>query len=461
MSERPNVVVVMCDQMRAFAAGCYGNEFCRTPNIDRLAAEGVRFEHAVSNNPVCTPARGTFLSGQYSRTWQGDLNNPVAEFGNLCAPEPIWKRVHCKDPTLAEQLKAVGYDTALIGKWHIHPAPDLLGFDYKVYPRVNHRHSKQVFVDQLPPGEVVDDWSVHYEADKVREYLAGRREKPFFLFYSISPPHMPVADMPAKYLNMYSPDEVPLRPNVFVNGEMYYDEGVFLIYLWDYLYYWHHLPEKSVLPKGFDLRHLTALYYGATTWVDDMVGRLMRELERNGLAENTIVVFTSDHGDNLGSHHTWNKGLLIEESIRIPLIFRAPQLWKASVNDTQVAELLDLMPTLLDACGAEIPDTVQGDSLLGILNGERSELNETEAFLETCSGFAGIRTPTHTYGMTLTGNGLRSIENENYCFYDVRSDPYQQNNLIRSGQQVKLAEALKRRVLQWHGQTPWLEDDGK
>ncbi|MHC4985208.1 MAG: sulfatase-like hydrolase/transferase [Planctomycetota bacterium] len=457
MSDKPNVIVVMCDQMRAFAAGCYGNEFCQTPNIDRLAAEGVRFEHAVSNNPVCTPARGTLVSGQYSRTWQGDLGNPLAPFGGLCAPEPVWERVHCKDPTLPEQFKAAGYDTALIGKWHVHPAPDLLGFDYRVYPRVNHRHTDQIFVDQLPPGERVEGFSVDYEAEKVAEYLKDHRDNPFFLFYSISPPHMPVADMPEKYLTMYDPADVPLRPNVFVDGEMYHDEDVFLIYLWDYLYYWYHLPENSVLPEGFDLRTLTALYYGATTWVDDMMGKLMAELESNGLADNTIVVFTSDHGDNLGSHHTWNKGLVMEESIRIPMIFWAPKLWQAGVNETQVAELMDIMPTLLDACGAQTPTSVQGDSLLPILTGQRTELDETDAFLETCSGFAGIRTPTHTYGMTLTGDGLRQIEDPDYCFYDNREDPYQTTNLIGTDAQADLAATLKQRVLDWHASTPWLQ----
>jgi len=458
MPDKPNVIVVMCDQMRAFALGCYGNTFCRTPHIDRLAAEGVRFEHAVSNNPVCTPARGTLLSGQYSRTWQGDLGNPVAPFGGLCAPEPVWERVHCKDPTLPEQLKAVGYETALIGKWHVHPAPDLLGFDYKVYPRVNHRHTDQIFVDQLPPGERVEGFSVDYEAQKVAAYLAERGDDPFFLFCSISPPHMPVADMPEKYLTMYDPADVPLRPNVFVDGKMYDNEDVFLIYLWDYLYYWYHLPEKSVLPEGFDLRTLTALYYGATTWVDDMVGRLMGELAKNGLDENTIVLFTSDHGDNLGSHHTWNKGRLTEESIRIPVVAWAPGRWRAGVNDTQVAELTDLMPTLLDACGAETPGSVQGDSLLPILSGERTELDETDAMLETCDGFLGIRTPTHLYGMTLDGEGFRSIGNEDHCFFDMREDPYQTNNLIGAGEQAELAASLKRRCLDWHATTPWLTE---
>jgi len=456
MSDQPNVIVVMCDQMRAFAAGCYGNDFVRTPQIDRLAREGVRFELAVSNNPVCAPARGTFLSGQYSRTCQGSLQNPTAEFGGLCAPWPIWERVHCKDPTLPEQLKQVGYDTALIGKWHVHPAPDLLGFDYKVYPRVNHRHRDQIFVDQQPPGEVVRGWSVEYEADKVAEYLKDHRENPFFLFYSISPPHMPVADAPEKYLKMYDPEKVPLRPNVFVDGEMYYDEDPFLIYLWDYLYYCYHLPEKSILPEGFDLRDLTALYYGLTTWVDDMVGRLIAELAKNDLADNTIVVFTSDHGDNLGSHHTWNKGLLIEESIRIPMIFWAPKRWRPAVNQTQVAEQIDLMPTLLDACGAETPQSVQGDSLLPILTGDRTELDETDAILETCGGHLGIRTPTHMYGMTIN-EAERTIIDEDYCFYDLRTDPYEQNNLIGTSEQADLAESLKQRVLDWHTATPWLE----
>ncbi len=386
----------------------------RTPHIDRLAAEGV-FDLAVSNNPICMPARSTLLTGQYSRTCMGYLDNYTDDGTIETIPEyPAQTRDWLRDTTLPEAFKAQGYDTALFGKWHVQPAPNLVGFDYALFPRVHHRHRGQTFIENTGLGDVVEGFSIDYEAERVGAYLAQERENPLFMYYIISPPHMPLADAPGHYLTMYSPDEVPLRPNTLVDGQLPWDEHWFKIYLWDFLYYKEHLPYTAQLPDGFDLRHLTALYYGLTTWVDDSVGRLMANLEASGLAEDTIVVFASDHGENLGSHHQFNKSQLIEESIRVPLIF-----WGGLVphaNRTQVAQLIDIMPTLLDLCGAEIPATAP------ILRGDADTLAENCAFIETSRGAIGLRTPTHLYGMQLEED-LRTISSECQCFYDLAADP--------------------------------------
>lgn len=459
MSDRPNVVLCICDQLRAFEVGCYGNPVIRTPHIDRLAAGGVRFNLAVSNNPVCMPARSSLLSGQYSRTCMGMLNNYAERRpdGTVTLPEyPAQDRVHLKDPALPEQFKKSGYETVLFGKWHIHPAPGVVGFDYALFPRVHHRHTGQTFIENTGMGEVVDGFSVEFEIERVEAYLRRRRDRPFFMYYSLSPPHMPLMDAPERYLSMYAPEHVPLRPNVFIDDALPFDERWFKVYLWDFLYYDHHLPYTETLPEGFDLRRLIALYYGMTTWVDDMVGRLMASLEQNGLADDTIVVFLSDHGDNLGSHHRFNKGLLIEESIRIPMIYHAPSRWRPRVNDRQVAQIIDVMPTLLDVCGCEIPDTVQGRSLTPLLRGDRDTLDDGSAFIETGSGQIGIRTPTHLYGVRLDRD-YRTVVNDRVWFYNVADDPYEQNNLADTDQEAALASALRERLIEWHQRTPWLE----
>jgi arylsulfatase A-like enzyme len=457
-NDRPNVIVCMCDQLRAFEVGCYGNSVIRTPNIDRLAREGARFEHAVSNNPVCMPARSCLLSGQYSRACAGNLGNHAERDaqGNWVLPEyPSPERRQLLDPTLPEQLRAQGYETALIGKWHVQPAPTLVGFDRAVYPRVHHRHTGQTFVENSGAGEVVAGYSVDYEAARVADYLREKREQPFFLFYSISPPHMPLDDAPARYKTMYSPDEVPLRPNVFVDGKLPYDEHWFKIYLWDFLYYQEHLPHTQQLPPGFDLRHLIARYYGMTTWVDDMVGRLMVGLAANGLAENTIVVFLADHGDNLGSHHTFNKERLMEESIRIPLIFHAPGRWAPRVNETQVASIIDVMPTLLEVCGAGVPPYVQGRSLAPILRGESDVMGDGAAYIETTSGQIGVRTASHLYGAQLAPD-RSTVADDALCFYDLGADPYELNNLARRDPRPEIAVELRARLMKWHRHTRWL-----
>lgn len=461
MNSRPNVIVCICDQLRAFEVGCYGNEVIRTPNIDMLAAGGVRFEHAVSTDPVCMPARSSLISGQYARTCMGALGNasvPDEQGRPIVASWPLQDRVHMPDSTIAEQFQAAGYDTALIGKWHIHTAPELVGFDYTLHPRVNHRHTGQDFVENGGSPQLVDGFSVDYEIENVLSYLAADRENPFFLYYSISPPHMPLADAPNEYLNMYDPADMPLRPNVFLDGKMAYDEDWFKVYLWDFLYYSLKLPHTLELPEGFDLRTLTALYYGLTTWVDDMVGRMMEGLRANGLLDNTIVVFTSDHGDNLGSHHRFNKGLLIEESIRIPMIFHAPSLWQAGINNSQVAQLIDIMPTVLDASGCTVPEHVQGRSLRPILAGERPQLEENWGFIETSGGEIGVRTPTHLLGRQTSGKAS-GVEEEPTSFYDLRDDPFEMNNLAATGQQAQTEAELDNLLTAWDKSTPWMNQE--
>jgi arylsulfatase A-like enzyme len=305
----------------------------------------------------------------------------------------------------------------------------------------------------------VDGFSVDFETRRVAEYLHQQHgDLPFFLYYNISPPHMPLADAPEKYLAMYSPGEVPLRPNVYQDSELACDERWFRIYLWDFLYYQEHLPYTEQLPEGFDLRHLTALYYGMVTWVDDTVGRLVAALESAGLAENTIIVFLSDHGDNLGSHQRFNKDTLMEESIRIPLIFHAPGLWKPHTNQAQVAQIIDVMPTLLETCGSESLAGMQGHSLVPILTGAAETVGDGVAFIETSGGQIGIRTPTHLYGVQLAPD-LRAVVNDRLCFFDLRSDPYEQDNLAATDVQSALTSELRRRLVEWNRHTPWLANE--
>ena len=450
----------MCDQLRAFDVGCYGNEVVHTPHIDTLAANGVRFELAVTNNPVCMAARSCLLTGQYARTCQGFLGNfnQPGPDGRPCLPEyPEEQRRYLLDPTLPEQLKAIGYETVLFGKWHVQPAPFLLGFDYSLYPRVHHRHTDQIFVENRGEGEEVEGFSVDYEAQQVREYLDEIGERPFFMFYNISPPHMPLDDAPDKYLHMYRPEDVPLRPNVYVNGKLPYDEHWFKVYMWDFLYYQEHELHTENLSEGFDLRHLIARYYGLTTWVDDMVGKLMEGLHNNNLTEETIVLFMSDHGDNLGSHHLFNKSRLIEESIRVPMIWSGPGITR-TVNDRQVAQTIDVMPTIVDQCGGYIPASVQGRNLSSVLSGAQDQLEESHAWIETDRREIGLRTTDHLYGLQLDKGGNPTSEGDS--FFDLTIDPYEMHNLANTESQKEIGAEMRSKLLCWNETTPRLELNG-
>lgn len=187
--------------------------------------------------------------------------------------------------------------------------------------------------------------------------------------------------------------------------------------------------------------------------MDDQVGRLVQTLREQGIAEDTIVIFTSDHGDNLGSHGRFNKNVLFEESIRIPLIVSLPGLLQPRVVDRQVAQLVDIFPTVLSLCGLRVPDYVQGRDLKPLLLGQAEALAETCGYIETDGRNIGIRTPKYLYGMHL-GKDLK-IANDRLYFFNLERDPYQYDNLIASGREPDVAKILQQKLRNWHEMTPW------
>ncbi len=455
MSKRPNIIICTCDQLAAYATGCYGNDFVRTPNIDRLAGKGMRFAQAVSSYPVCLPARSVLISGQYNRTCTGGRCNVVVhgEGRDFYPQYPFSGRPHLKEQTLPEVLRGAGYDTATIGKWHIHSWPHDVGFDHYIIPRVNHCHTGQAFtengsVEFVPPG-----YSVDYEADRLEQFLAARGagDKPFFMYYNISPPHCPFGDAPEKYLKMYDPAEVPIRPNVDLDTPLKDQERWFNIYRWDFRYYTYMLPETTRLPAGYSLRHLTAEYYGLVTWVDDTVGRMLRVLDRTGLADNTIVVFTSDHGENLGSLGLVQKGGPNEESIRIPMIVRGPGV-TIGVNDSHVGSLVDLAPTLLSLGGLATPTHFHGRDLSALCRGVSCDARP-EAYVEHSWG-AAVRSLTHTYFLPFANAG-HQLAGKPQQYYDMENDPYQMKNLAGADRLPGPAGELDRLLRVWDARTPW------
>ena len=447
----PNIIFVTCDQLRAFDVGCYGNPTVRTPNIDRLAARGVRFETAITPNPVCTPARSCWLSGQYTRTCAGML-------GNVHEDPPNARRERLLDPTLPETLQAAGYRTALIGKWHVDPRPELIGFDTALYPKIAHRHYGQTVFNEKAESQVVNEFLEDFFAAHVDQLFSEQEDSdtPFFLNYNISTPHQPIGPghLPERYVNMYSPDDIELRPNTGIEGphdpEFWYRVYRSADYFWDWHYGREFKPEDQKLPEGFGLRDLTALYYGAIACVDDYVGRLMNALEDHGLADNTLVVFTSDHGDNLGSHGLFNKNSLIEEAIRVPLI--VADLRRGEDGEDReggdIASLIDIAPTLLDTAGIMPPEHMQGRALF-------REGGADAAFVET-GRMLGVRTQTHLYGLSYDAKS-REISDGETWLYDLRTDPYEMRNLADTGEQPETKAELHQRLTEWARQTPWMK----
>jgi arylsulfatase A-like enzyme len=416
--KRPNILFVFADQLRACACGPYGNRRVDTANLNRLAAEGVTFENAVANCPVCTPYRASLLTGRYPLS-TGLFVNDV--------------RMHTDEVTIAHVLRDAGYQTAYIGKWHLDgprrggftpPGSRRQGFDhFWAVGNCTHDYFHSLYYRDEPAPRYWDGYDAVAQTSLAIDYLQnhhGQREagRPFCLLLSYGPPHNPYRQVPKEFLQMYPPGRVEPRPNC---------------------------PEPKRDEIGGYWAHVTAL--------DRQLGRLAETLERLDLARDTIFVYTSDHGDMLDSQRQRRKQRPWDESVRVPFVIRWPGHLPAGARLEEPFNVVDVMPTLLRLAGAAVPDTVEGVDFSARLAGREVALPRS-AFLANYAPFAeysegpewrGVRTARFTYVRTLEGPWL---------LYDNRADPYQMRDLIdedgAAKRQAELDDELKR----------WLERTG-
>lgn len=412
----PNVIFVTADQMRVQALGCMGNTQVKTPNFDRLASEGVLFTNAVSNCPICTPARAIWQTGRYPATTgviSNDIQLPAAEV------------------TTAEVLKGAGYKTGLIGKWHLDgparkdftpPGPRRQGFDYWTAANICHDYFDAFYYKDEPKPIRIDGYQPDHETDLAIEFLERHRKERFFLNLHWGPPHDPYV-APEKWLRVYDPQKVELRENVV------------------------HCTPKEVHPAA---QQLVARYYAATSSVDWNMGRLLGALNDLGLAENTVVVFTSDHGDMLLSLGLLSKQWPYDESIRVPLIVRFPRRVKPETKNDCLISHVDLMPTILSLCGVKAPDGVQGADCSPAVLGETGAAPDAALIMivQPCARYnerlglqawRGLRTRRYTYAR---------FRYEDWCLYDNEQDPYQRRNLLAEDNDKPNVRSLRDRLNQ-------------
>jgi arylsulfatase A-like enzyme len=397
----PNILFVFADQMRAEAAGYSGNTGVLTPNMDRLAADGCAFSNCIAGTPVCTPWRACFLTGQYPLTHGLFLND---------------LRLPTDRPTLGTVLKEAGYRTGYIGKWHLDgneragftpPGPRRQGFDFWAVGNCTHNYLHSLYYRDSPERRYWNGYDAIAQTDLALDFLRDHagREEPFALVLSWGPPHNPYDTAPEQFRELYPPERVPVRPN-------------------------------CPAPNREELRG----YYAHVSALDAQVGRLMAALEENGALAETIVVYTSDHGDMLGSQGYQRKQLPWAESIDVPLLVRAPHGRRGAHVDTLI-NVWDLMPTLLALAGVQCPPTVQGLDLSGAITG--APFDEPHATLAACiAPFAeyrgeewrAVRTKRHSYARSLSGPWL---------LYDNAADPYQMENLVNRPDHAALQRELE------------------
>lgn len=413
---RPNVMVILPDEWRAQALGCTGNRDVHTPNLDRLAYEGVLFRHTFANSPVCCPARANILTGTYANR-NGMIANDL--------------RLRESTVTLGELFSKAGYRTGFIGKWHLDggrrlpgfvpPGPRRHGFRFWAANECFHGNyfDTQYFRDIDKPIPI-KKYEAEAWTDIAIDFLRQMRNPPFFLIISLGPPHDPY-HAPEKYLKMYDSQKITMRPN--------WVKGI----------------------KGGGREDIGA-YYAAITAIDDQVGRLMGALRELGFEEDTIVLFTSDHGNMLGSHGKVLKRKPWEESIRVPGILRYPRRVKAGRQEDTLLTHVDLAPTLMGLCGFETPAEMQGTNL------SRVALGETEKGPD--SAFFQILGPFYAGGVLRAWRGVRTHrymyarwESGPWVLYDLEKDPYELNNLANDPPTVSVRKEMNEKLEEWMRRT--------
>ena len=428
-----NLLVIMADELSVKTLGCYGHSMVKTPNIDRLAATGVRFTSAYTNSPICTAARASFATGRY-----------VHEIGCWDNASP-----YTGEPTgWGHRLQAEGHRVTSIGKLHYRNIKDPTGFDEQIVPM----HARDGGVGSVL-GSIRDELIVQ-KADKLaREIgpgetsytsydldIAGKAcawleneaekysRKPWMTFVSFVSPHFPLM-APQAYFDMYPTDSVPMPKAHALDGRQRHP--------------WIEAYRKYVPSDSFfdDERRRVAIasYFGLCTFLDDLVGRVLASLERSGLADSTRVFFASDHGENLGARGTWGKGTMYEESAAVPLMMAGPDIEAGAVVETPVS-LLDFYPTILESVGVAPDDedkTRVSRSLYGIARApydvERVVFSEYHA--------SGAETAAY-----LIRKGKKKyIHYVDYPpeLYDLETDPGEQDDIAGRTESVAIISELE------------------
>ena len=458
MAEQPNIVLFMVDQLIPMMTGAYGHPCAYTPNIDRLAEEGVTFDNAYSTIPVCVPARCSLLSGMYGGS-TGCFDN-----GGILPAE--W-------PTHNHYLNIQGYDTALAGKGHFVGPDQLHGFAERfmtdIYPsgfRFMAKRGAEMKPEDLHPNPIAVDYTMEhvgvrqysmqigYDEEAMfhtRIYLSRKRSQmsgsgqepipprddtPFFLQVSLNHPHEPFHVM-QKYWDLYEGKEIPIPeiPDDIEKMHSTLDRSLNQL----------HGCDRIDVTSPDNLRHLHRAYLAAVSFVDEKLGELRTMLEHFGLAENTIVFFISDHGDMLGRRGMVQKRAFYEDSSRVPIIAYMPKAYRRGVPGSRVAEpvsFVDVAPTILELAGVPEWQPMDGRSLVPLMEGEREP--ERAVFCENYS--EGI---DRVCLMVRQGPYKYTYfhESDERQLFNVEEDPEEWNNLAAQPEYSEICKSMEQLIL--------------
>jgi len=466
MSDKPNILLLMADQFRGDCLGIGGHPDVKTPYLDTLALDGVRFDNAYSSSPTCIAARAALFTGL------GQKNHGRVGYKDFVP----WRY----PVTLAGELTQAGYHTQAVGKMHVYPTRNLCGFhsvdlhdgcihtsrkgsipynehqdvtdDYRYWLK----NEKGISADVTDTGLECNSWvarpwiydemahPTNWVVSRSIDFLRRRdRDKPFFLFSSFVRPHPPI-DAPQCYFDMYNRMDLTPPPV----GD-WADEETYKIHGRRY--------NSFVAPPDAELQRQSQVgYYACVTHMDHQIGRLLQAMQDHEVLDNTLIIFVSDHGEMLGDHRFVRKSLPYRGSAHIPLIIRPPRGWEGKRRTicNSVAELRDIMPTLIDAAGEKIPEGLDGVSLFDAIKG-----SETRPMLHG----------EHEYGHR--SNHFVVAQADKYIwfsqdgreqYFDLANDPTECKNLIDAPEhQARIDEMRQFLIAELTGRPEGYADGGQ
>jgi len=455
--KRPNILFVMTDDHVPRTMSCYGDKVLKTPNFDRLAEEGCRFDNAFCTNSLCAPSRATVLTGCYSH-----INGIL---GNSEGVDSI-EKIDTTLPTYPELLQKAGYRTAMVGKWHLSHDP--VGFDYSCILPGQGLYFDPVFIEN-GQKKSFKGYATDLTTDFALSWLKQNEKHSWCMAYQHKAPHRPF--LPAtRHASLLKDIEIP-HPVTYDDDfatrklakeaeDMRFDISL--------------TPDYKDLPKGLSpkqkkdwiFQRFMKDYYAAAYGVDENLGRVLDYLDKSGQAENTVIIYTSDNGFFLGDYGWYDKRFMYEPSLRIPLLIRYPGLLKGGRVESRFALNIDYAPTMLDLAGIQTPQTMQGRSLRPLLEGKPPEDWRTSMYYTYYEdswrlrgkGKEAMADPTFQFFTPHRVSPHRGVRNQRYKLidyhregdykelFDLEKDPNELRNVYADASYATVRDQLTREL---------------
>jgi len=442
LAKKPlNILIIQTDEHNPRMFGAAGDPVAITPNIDKLARQGVLFTNAYCQNPVSVPSRMSMLTGKYSQS--------IRVYGNS---NPLTM----KFTTLGEYFNKFGYKTAIIGKMHFQGKGDELkhGFERPYgdsgseYPmgKWESDHMDKIgqkpLTDRSPKAARVNEYPMEVDKDGgivpyAMTFMRDNKKNPFLLICSFTKPHFPF-EVSRKYYGMYkgrvklpidyNPDKKNWSASNHIENSTYKFDQV---------------TEQEIL-------HAREIYYGMISWVDEQIGLILEELERLGLKKNTLIIYTSDHGEMAGEHGLWYKNTFYEGSVGIPFIFSCPKLFHGGQISESITGNIDLFPTICDAADIQKPDDLEGKSLWQVLKGRESG-NDRWIFSENYrSNISGCMVRDQNWKYFVFKPCEKNKFTKEVFLFNMQNDPDEMQNLADRPESKIVIENMEKRMSWWN-----------